>query len=181
MADRVLLLHEGQIKDLGEPLAVVEQYKNFGIYQDGEVVVKEYGTREITIDQVAFESGGKTVTEEMEGGRDLVISFRLRSGTTVENAVIGFAISDNMGNTMFGTNTQIMGMPIPVIRDERNVRIVIPALNLQRGVYFFSLAVHSQDHKIQYHRLDNTHKIRIIQNNQSEGILFLPCQFDWND
>ncbi len=180
MADRVLLLHEGKVLDLGEPLSVVDHYKNFGIYQDGDVTVKEYGTREIQIQNVKFFSNDKAVTDELIGGEPLKIELNLKSTKKIESPIIGFGISDNMGTTLFGTNTQILKRQIPAVDGTVCVQIEIPKLYLQRGTYYFSLAVHSDDHKIQYHRLDNAYKLKVINHSQSEGILFLPCDINAN-
>jgi ABC-type polysaccharide/polyol phosphate transport system ATPase subunit len=178
MADRVLLLNRGRLVEMGEPLAVVDHYKNYGVYQDGDITVKEYGTRDITIEDVRFESEGKDASAEIRGGAPLEISFRLRCRNPVERPVIGFGICDNTGNVLFGTNTAIQGTPIERVEGVSRFRITISRLALLRGAYFLSLAVHSEDHRVQYHRLDNAFKLRITDRSQNEGILSLPCRFE---
>jgi ABC-2 type transport system ATP-binding protein len=177
LSDRVLLLNEGSMVDLGAPLEVVDHYRNFGIYQDGNVTVKEYGTREIVITNVRFQSQGKTIKEELGAGQPFTIDCMLQSKTKVVNPVIGVGISDNLGTVVFGTNTQIQKNPVNEVNGESPLRIHFPGLNLQRGTYYLSLAVHNQDHKIQYHRLDNAFKLKIINPSLSEGYLFQPCEF----
>ncbi|MBN2145651.1 MAG: ABC transporter ATP-binding protein [Candidatus Aureabacteria bacterium] len=178
LADRVLLLNEGSIVDLGTPLEVVDHYRNFGIYQDGHVTVKEYGTREIIIKDVRFKTGGAEIKGDLMAGRELTIEMTLQSKTKVKNPVVGFGISDNLGTIVFGTNTQIQHFSLPEVNGEQPIRIHLPALNLQRGTYYFSVAVHHEDHHIQYHRLDNAFKLKISHPDLSEGFLFQPCTFE---
>ena len=175
MADRVLLLNQGKLMGLGEPIEIVENYKNFGVYQDGNVTVKDFGTREVIIEDVVFKSNGLPVKEEIAAFAPLEIYFNLKKQKKVESLVAGFSISDNMGNTLFGTNTQMLKQTITPFEGVKQISVKIPALQVQHGIYYFSLAVHSEDHRVQYHRLDNAFKFKIGESTQGSGILILPC------
>ncbi len=177
MADRVLLLDEGKVIELGESLSVVDHYKNFGIYQEGDVTIKEFGSREIIMEDIIFKSNGNLVNDDIPEGEKFSIEIKLRSKVTVSDPVIGFGITDNIGNILYGTNTQIQGTSIGDVSGEKNIHIDIPNLNLQRGIYYISLSVHNQSHKIQYHRLDNFFKMKVKSKTLSDGILHLPCKF----
>jgi len=177
MADRVLLLNEGKVVELGESLSVVDHYKNFGIYQEGDVTIKEFGSREIIMDDIIFKSNGNQINGEMTEGENFSIEIKLKSRIVINDPIIGFGITDNIGNILYGTNTQIQGLSIKNVNGEKNIHINIPHLNLQRGVYYISLSVHNQSHKIQYHRLDNFYKIKVKSKTLSDGILHLPCTF----
>jgi len=177
MADRVLLLDEGKVIELGESLSVVDHYKNFGIYQEGAVTIKEFGSREIIMENIIFKSNGSPVNDDILEGEKFSIEIKLRSKVTVSDPVVGFGITDNIGNILYGTNTQIQGASIGDVNGEKNIHIDMPNLNLQRGIYYISLSVHNQSHKIQYHRLDNFFKMKVKSKTLSDGILHLPCQF----
>ena len=178
MADRVLLLNQGKLVGLGEPLEVVENYKNFGVYQDGNVTVKDFGTREVLIDNVCFYSGGKPAGTELVPGQSLDIELTLRSKNPVQDPVVGFSISDNMGNTLFGTNTQMLKVVTGLIHGSKTIRVHIPSLNFQHGIFYFSLAAHNEDHRVQYHRLDNAFKFKISESSREAGIFLLPCSME---
>ena len=178
MADRVLLLNQGKLMGLGEPIEIVENYKNFGVYQDGNVTVKDFGTREVVIENVIFKSGGLPVKEEIPSSSPLEIYFDLKKLKRTESLVAGFSISDNMGNTLFGTNTQILKQTIKPFEGTKQIAVKIPALQVQHGIYYFSLAVHSEDHRVQYHRLDNAFKFKVGDATQGTGIMVLPCSME---
>ncbi len=180
MADRVLFLDKGKIVDIGEATAIVDHYRNLTVYREGNVDIKEYGTKEIVIENVQFCSGEHVLNGEMEGASPLCISLMLVPTfpeRPLNDLVVGFGISDNLGNTVFGTNSQIQCLPIPRVDKKTRVEIHLPTLNLQRGVYYFSLAVHSSDHAVQYHRLDNTFKMKVKRLTPCEGYLHQPCFF----
>ncbi len=178
MSDRILLLNQGKLLGLGEPDEIVESYKNFGIYQDGNVTIKDFGTRDIVIENVTFKSGGNPVNETLIPSAPLEISFNLTAKKKVESVVTGFSITDNMGNMIFGTNTQMLKQNITPFGGTKTVSVKIPALQIQYGIYYFSLSVHSTDHRTQYHRLDNAFKFRVGGTSKSAGFLVLPCSME---
>ncbi len=177
MADRVLFLDKGKTVDIGEATAIVDHYRNLTVYREGNVDVKEYGTKDIVIEDVQFRSGDRVLNGDMEGAIPLCISFSLLPSKPMKDLVVGFGISDNLGTIVFGTNSQIQSMPIPLVDKKIKIEVDIPMLNLQRGVYYFSLAVHSADHSVQYHRLDNSFKMKVSSLTPREGYLYQPCTF----
>jgi len=177
MSDRVLLLNEGKVVELGDTIEVIDHYRNYAVYQDGDVTVKEYGTEDVTISDVRVMVNDQPMNDQIPGGATFKISFLLKSKKPVSKPVVGFGLTDNLGNIVFGTNTQIHQIDIDAVDGEKNVTIDIPSLNLRRGVYYLSLAVHSFDHSVQYHRLDNAFKLRITSAEIIEGYLIQPCSF----
>lgn len=177
MSDRLLLLDKGSVMDWGEPIEVVENYREIQIYQDGIVTVKEYGSLDVMIKNIVFRSNGSIIKDEIEPGVPLIIEMDLISAKKIENPVVGYGISDNLGATLFGTNTQIQNIRTGIVDGTKHITIEIPSLNLQRGIYFFSFAVHNESHTIQYHRIDNGFKVKILKHPVLPGIMLLPTNF----
>jgi len=177
MSDRVLFLNQGKMMDIGVADTVVDHYRNFSIFQDGHVTVREFGTKEIEIRDVLLKTKGKTIEEEITGGDSLKIEFLLVFKKRIDNPVVGFAIQDNLGGILFGTNTQIQGSNLGRFKEKQKMCIDLGIRILRRGVFYVSLAVHNASHEIQYHRLENRFKFKVTTEALSEGWMEMPCQF----
>ena len=95
----------------------------------------------------------------------------------IENPVFGFAIAAENGTLIYGNNTQIEAFAVPFIEGSGRITLRIGELAMSQGTYLFSFSVHSADHKINYHRLDNLFPIRVAADKLFEGCCHMPCQW----
>jgi ABC-type polysaccharide/polyol phosphate transport system ATPase subunit len=177
MCDRVLFLDQGKIIGLGEPSKIVDEYRNFGIYKKGNVTVKEYGTREIVFEEVILKDKNGMPRQEFAAGEEMRIEMHCRADKAVEAPVFGFSISDSSQATVLGTNTILRSFRVSRFSGSGTITARIQSLNIQRGLYHLSVACHSQDHSVQYHRKDNFLEFRITPLSEEEGTVHMPVSF----
>ena len=178
ISDRILLLDSGNVINIGNPSSVVDEYKNFGIYKKGNVVVKEYGTREVVFEDVLLKDSNNNVRESFSPGEEMVIEMHYNAKKYISDPVFGFSLTDSNQATIIGTNSLLCDQTTESISGKGIMRTRISSLNLQRGIYHISVACHSKDHQIQYHRKDNFIEFRIDVANDNEGLVYMPVCFE---
>jgi hypothetical protein len=67
---------------------------------------------------------------------------------------------------------------IEAIEGRGTVVLRIDNLPLARGNYLLSFSVHSADHKVNYHRLDNCFPIAVASDKPFEGCVFVPAHWE---
>ncbi len=175
--DDVKLIHQGRLVAQGNPSDVVLTYLKTYMARIGQLNVEEHGTRDIEftgvrlLDERGVESGSFTT------GRVLTVEIGYRAKRRIEQAVFGFSLKTGNGFFIYGTNTQIMNVPVPPLEGEGVVRLALEPLALMEGKYFLSLAVHSWDHATQYHRREDWYPFAVKNENTAHGVFQLPCRW----
>jgi ABC-2 type transport system ATP-binding protein/lipopolysaccharide transport system ATP-binding protein len=108
----------------------------------------------------------------------MIVEIGYHAHRRIETPVFGFSIKTGNGFYVFGSNTQIAKVPIAAIEGDGLVRLRIEPLTLKQGRFFLSLAVHSWDHKIQYHRQEDLHPFLIKDANDDKGVFQLNCAWE---
>ena len=177
ISDRIVLLDEGKIIDFGDPGVVVEEYLRLGLYRKGELVVKEWGSRDIEIEKVVLcEREGKE-KERFLSGYPLMVKIHYQAKKLIDNAAFGFSITDGEGRLCYGTNTLIEKYPVGALEGKGVISIELAPLTLLQGKYYLSLAVHSADHKTQFHRQENWYVFWVEPDRKADGFLNIPCRW----
>ncbi len=173
----VLLIHEGSLLLQGEPAEVISTYLRQYMVRIGMLNVEEHGTREIEMEAVRLlDENGHDGTTFNSGG-SLTVEIDYHAKRRIERPVFGFNIKAGNGFYIFGTNTQIAKKEIPFVEGRGTVRLRIDPLTLKQGRFFLSLAVHSWDHTVQYHRQEDLHPFMVRDLSEDKGTLKLNC--DW--
>jgi ABC-type polysaccharide/polyol phosphate transport system ATPase subunit len=173
ICSRAMLLGEGHVIELGEPEAVVREYTRLGVQQQDDVFRREWGTRaaEITDVQILDEHGAPT--ERFRSGDTMRVRLRFEAHEPIADPVFGFSVADYQGKLWYGSNTDIEGVPIGPIEGPGAVELTVEPLDLMRGKFFLSLALHSRDHQTQYHRLDHAYAFWVVSDTLAEGFVEL--------
>ncbi len=177
ISDRILLLDEGKIIDLGDPSRVVEEYLRLGLFKKGELVRKEWGTRQVEIGKVILCGADGNEKEKFLSGYPLCIKIYFNAREKIKAPVFGFSVVDGEGRLCYGTNTIIEKYDIDNIEGKGVITVNLNPLTLLQGKYYLSLAVHSADHKQQYHRRDNWYVFWVVPDRKADGFLNIPCQW----
>ena len=178
VSDRVLLLDEGRIVRVGEPGQVVDQYKSLGFLKAGDIVIKEWGTREAVITAVRFLDGTGKKTERIASGEPLRVEIDYRATRRIDDPIFGFAITKSDGTLCCGSNTIIEDYPVPFIEGDGTMRLCFTSLPLLSGKYFFSFSLHTRDHRTNYHRMDNWFSIWIDCARKAAGVSNIGCGWE---
>lgn len=178
ISDTVLLLDSGRIVNVGEPGQVVDQYKSLGFFKAGEVVVREWGTKEAVITAVRFMGRGGGRIERLRSGEPLLVEIDYLAERRIEDPIFGFSVTKSDGALCCGSNTIIDGYPVPFIEGEGTVRLRFDSLPLVQGKYYFSFSMHARDHKTNYHRMDNWFSLWVDCARKAEGMVNLGCTWE---
>lgn len=176
--DDVKLIHQGRLVAEGRPSDVILTYLRAYMARIGMLNVEEHGTRDMEFVEVSLRDGAGKDTAEFVTGETLCVDIRYRAVTRIENPVFGFSIKTGGGYYLFGTNTDIMKIPVGIVGPgEGTMRLVIRPLRLGEGKYFLSLAMHSHDHKVQYHRREDWYPFSVTSTSTAMGVLHLDCEW----
>ena len=169
ISDRILFLDHGRVAGLGEPAEVAQGYRASARRRLAKSSEREWGTGEITIEKATL-IGPDGEAEELNYGQPLTVEIEYRARQPVSHPVFGMSIKDVKGSTMFGTNTQLEGTVTGIVNGAGRVSMKIDSLALAAGTYLLSLSVHSEDHRTNYHRLDNRYPLQVHSPKQFEGV-----------
>lgn len=136
---------------------------------------RQYGTRDIEILEVDFLDKRGEPSREFESGEPMTIRFGYRVNNPIADPVVGVAFADQRGAVLFGGNSAIDHVRNIELGGSGTVEIGIERLSLLGGLYFVTLAIHSSDSMVQYHRLENYYEIRIEARRDYEGRVDLMC------
>ncbi|MBN1916418.1 MAG: ABC transporter ATP-binding protein [Verrucomicrobia bacterium] len=170
---RVMLLGEGRVLELGEPQAVVEEYKRLGLQQQDDVYRREWGTRAAEITDVQIVDATGAPAERFRSGETMRVRIRYEAHEPIADPVFGFSVADFQGKLCYGSNTAITGTSLGTIDGTGGVELTIEPLNLLRGKFFLSLALHSPDHQTHFHRLDHAWTFWVVSDSKAEGFVEL--------
>ena len=174
----VKLIHRGEMVAEGDPSDVILAYMKQYMMRIGQLNVEEHGTREIEFGDIVMRDETGKETGTFITGRAMNIEIHYRAKKRIENPVFGFSIKTGNGFFIFGTNTQIMNVPIEFVEGEGVVNLAIEPLRLMEGKYFLSLAIHNQDHSVQYHRREDWHPFAVKNPTSAHGVVHLDCRWE---
>lgn len=171
--DEVKLIHQSKLVAQGEPSDVILTYMKTYMARIGQLNVEEHGTRDIEFGTVRLldEQGHETGTHVT--GQPMVVEIPYFARTRIENPVFGYSIKTGNGFFIYGTNTQILNVPIGPVEGHGVVRLRFEPLALMEGKYFLSLAIHSADHATQYHRREDWYPFAVKNASSAYGVFQL--------
>lgn len=181
VSDRILLLERGEIKGLGEPDGVVAGYRDSVARAQSGVTRRSWGSGEIGL--TGFTLGDQSGRELENGGilpagDGICVKIAFAATQAVEDPVFGFSLADADGNLLHGSNTQLAGLRLGKIEGKGNLLLRLPRLSLGSGLYHLSFAVHSPDHRRQYHRLDHALSFSVRNQKEFSGPLGLDSKWE---
>ncbi|MCA1808521.1 MAG: ABC transporter ATP-binding protein [Kiritimatiellia bacterium] len=171
---RAFLIHQGQLVEQGDPAEVIFRYLRSYMGEGGGVHTVEYGSREVTIEQVRFLDGADRETGTMNTGQPMTAEISYLAHQRVERPVFGFSLKTGNGMFIFGSNTQLAGHEIPVLEaGPGRIRLRFDSLSLMQGNFFLSVSVHSWDHARQYHRREDWYPFVVTNPTGALGLFYL--------
>jgi ABC-type polysaccharide/polyol phosphate transport system ATPase subunit len=179
VSDRILLLDNGRIIGMGDPESMVEAYEGLTRKRHAEIFQREWGTGRVKITGVTFTDNDGNETDTFRWGGVLNAFVRYKSTELIRDPIFGFAITDNNGRIVHGSNTQIEGFSIPEVNGEGSLELRLDNLPMASGHYMFSFSSHSSDHKENFHRMDNCFPIVVESDKNFEGYTYMESA--WSD
>jgi len=174
ISDRMLLLDAGRILGIGSPDSMMSQYESLNRKRNAKGLEREWGTGEATITNVELRDASGDRCETFPWGGILEARIFYEAFRRIDEPVFGFAISDDAGRVVHGSNTQIAGVSVSQIEGKGSLSLRLENLPMAKGTYLLSFSIHSSDHKTNYHRLDNCFPIAVECDEEFEGYTYMP-------
>ena len=156
ICDRAILLNAGQLAMQGKPEAVMDYYnalladhQNQSVKQevtgDGHVQTIS-GTGLARIVQIKLLDEDDKPIEVASVGRQVTLQVTAVPSAPIPKLVLGFMIKDRLGLPIYGTNTDLKGMPLIDVKvgKEYSFRFSFP-MNLGPGSYSVAVALTGAD------------------------------------
>lgn len=173
--DEALWLHEGEVRERGDPRRVIDAYRAFIEKEEEQALQAEEAERlgEGAVDPETFAEPEHRSQEEVQrwGSREVEITsveligpdgdehqlfhpgdslririhYEFRESVPHDGLVFGIGIRRLDGLMIFGTNTDIDGVELPRLSDSGTIVCEIASLSMLEGEYFLDAAVHRED------------------------------------
>jgi lipopolysaccharide transport system ATP-binding protein len=156
ICDRVILLDGGRMARQGTPEEVLDYYnaliaqrENYNLTQrpveNGRVQTVS-GTGEATVTDIMLLNAQGEPVEVVPVGAVVTLRIKLSVKSDLKRLVLGYMIKDRVGQSIFGTNTHYLEMPLEGLRsgEQAEYRFTFPA-NLGPGSYSITTALTSTE------------------------------------
>lgn len=169
LCDRVLLMDQGRIVDMGDPDAMIRAY-NILLARKGagqetihveEAADREraaYGTLKVRLAHVDLVVGDVRGARVVPSGGACTVQVQVEAQEAVEDLTVGILVRDRFGQDVFGTNTYHLGCPLALKPGEKTlVQFHFDEWNIGPGQYTLTVAAHRADVHYQgcYQWVDN--------------------------
>ena len=162
ICDRAILLNAGKLAMAGEPEAVMDYYNAMLADHQNQTVKQEVaedgrvqtisGTGKATVLDIALlDEGGKPI--DVAGvGRNVTLQIKAVASVPIPRLVLGILIKDRLGLSIYGTNTDLKGLPLLDVQVGKEYVFSFSfIMNLGPGSYSIAVALTSSE----THLLDN--------------------------
>ena len=109
-------------------------------------------------------------------GEDVVVQVRVETDEPLDDWFLGMAINTPLGQSVFGTNTKLMGITLPRITRDAEFQFRLPRVELGEGDYSIDAAI-SLESGIEMHRLVEGARIVVEASGRAVGFLHLEPEF----
>ncbi len=160
LCDRAILLDQGRVLKDGAPEEVMDFYNALIAEKEDPTIQVSHaddgtaqtlsGTGEARVESIVLQNASGMPVEQVRVGQDVALALGVRVHQQVDSLVLGFAIRDRLGQTMFGTNSYHCGLELVSPDPGRLYRFTIrfPA-NFGVGSYSVVTALHSGDSHVE--------------------------------
>lgn len=191
LCTRAMLLDEGRLVQDGSPDSVLDYYNALMAHREGEQIITEAaddgrirtisGTRDAVIEDIRLLDAKGQPADTFGTGREMTLQFSARAMRDLPVLVAGYAIRDRLGQTLFGTNTGLLGKALDDVAEGETCafRFTFPVL-LGPGTYSLTLALTGGDSHLEasYEWRDRAALFTVVNLDQPpfDGLLFIPPQ-----
>jgi lipopolysaccharide transport system ATP-binding protein len=183
ICDRAILLQAGKLVKEGLPVDVLDFYNAMMAERDQLLVRQEKledgrmrtvsGSGEATVTDVKLVNENGEAADSVEVGDALELRVRVAIRAPVPRLVLGFMITDRLGQCMYGINTHRLDQPLTDLSPGEEVfyRYRFPA-NLGKGSYSISLSLSREDSHLDmnYEWRDNACMFHVFNTRQEDFV-----------
>lgn len=156
ICDRAILLSSGKLAMEGEPEAVMDYY-NAMLAENQNQVVQQLarddgkiqtisGTGDAVVTAITLMDENGKLVEVVDVGQNVRLSIEVTVHRPIERLVLGYSIKDRLGQTIYGTNTDLKKQPLMDLKaGDRYIYDIFFAANLGSGTYSIQTALVSTE------------------------------------
>ena len=134
-------------------------------------------THQVKITNVSIDHPGSLVGRTwLLPDEAMTIRVGYHASERTDDLLFGIAIHDEEGNNIFGTNTKIVGVPVPVADGDGQVTFDFEHVPLLDGTYLVTLAIQSTDEGTVYDWSDQQYQFSVMNPARTHGMVALPIQ-----
>jgi len=177
LCDRAVVLERGKIQVDGEPRDALRHLRaDFEATREEErererdrdaAEVRTSRARVVRVD--VLDTAGQPLTAT-KPGEDVSIRVRVEATDRLEDWILGVGIDSPLGHVVYGTNTRLLGVPMPPLLGEGVFEVRLPHLWLGEGQYSVHGAI-AERSGVQVHRLIDAATFSVESDGQSIGYL----------
>jgi len=138
LCDRAVVLEAGRVVVDGDPrLAARTLREDFEVARQAEQKVEQAAEphRQATVTAVRLLGSDGSAVKEVAPGDDLRVQVDIEAVGTLEDWVLGIGIDTPSGQSIYGTNTQLMGTRMDSLRGRGTFEVRLRNVNLGGGQY----------------------------------------------
>ena len=180
ICDQALLLERGKIRNIGRPEDVVRDFRLLMLKHD-LAYATEQGTKEIEIVSAELIREDGTTGDTVTTGEALTIQVDLKAHLPVHDPVVSFALHDQNGRFVFGTNSDWRGVRFRPFEGKKRLRFRLGYLPFVRGKYWVTLGVHSRDASTTYHVQEQRYAVAVRRGEENPGEVNVPVELEVED
>ncbi len=134
-------------------------------------------THRVQITNVSIEHPGSLLGHSwLLPDEAMTIRVGYHASEPTDDLLFGIAIHDEEGNNIFGTNTKIEGVPVPVANGDGTVTFDFERIPLLDGTYLVTLAIQSTDEGTVHDWRDQQYQFSVMNPARTAGLVALPAQ-----
>ena len=134
-------------------------------------------THRVKITNVSIDHPGRLVGRTwLLPDEAMTIRVGYRASEPTDDLLFGIAIHDEEGNNIFGTNTKIAGVSVPVADGDGEVTFDFEHVPLLDGTYLVTLAIQSTDEGTVHDWSDQQHQFSVMNPARTAGLVSLPMK-----
>ena len=193
LCDRALLLDQGRLALDGDPESVLDYYNALLGRKEGDVIETSLqddgriqtisGSREAMIEAAALVNAQGEPVDTIEVGAEVEIRVVAKTHAAIPRLVLGYAIKDRLGQTMYGTNTHYSQQSLENLQAGETVeyRVRFPVA-LGPGSYSVALALSGAENHLgqNYEWRDLAIMFSVVNLHEQvfDGKIFMPSSID---
>jgi len=134
-------------------------------------------THRVQITSVNIEHPGALVGRQwLLPDEAMSIRVAYHANEPTDDLLFGIIIHDEEGNTIFGANTKIVEVPVPVADGDGEVTFDFEHVPLLDGTYLVTLAIQSTDEGTVHDWRDQQYQFEVMNPARTAGLVSLPLQ-----
>jgi ABC-2 type transport system ATP-binding protein len=179
ICDRAVVLEHGNVISDGEPRDGLRVLRSeFDQMRAAEIEKQQAGQSSAPEDRPRAEVRAVELrqqhrpVEEVQTGSPLVVRVSVDAHERLDEWVLGFGFDSSVGTGVFGTNSKLLGTPMPTLVGPGTYDFTIPAVNLGEGSYTVHAAIAGPG-GAEVHRLREAARLTVAADGREIGFVRL--------